>query len=79
MTEQRARMIAATLVKQFGREKFFSISLPKLSDLDLLGNTLRDEFDCTVVRNYARNKIDVYCPEHPAVASKPRVSARNSA
>ena len=63
MTEERAHKIAATLVKQFSRERYFAISLPKFEDLDLIAKTLREEFGCTVVWNYLRNKINVYCPE----------------
>ena len=63
MTEERAFKIAATLVKQFCKERYFAISLPKFEDLDLLANVLRKDFGCTVVWNYLRNKINVYCPE----------------
>lgn len=63
MTEERAHKIAATLVKQFSRERFFAISLPKTEDLDALARILEVSFHCTVVWNYQRNKLSVYCPE----------------
>jgi hypothetical protein len=63
MTEERAQKIAATLVKQFSRERYFAISLPKFEDLDLIAKILRENFGCTVVWSYLRNKINVYCPE----------------
>jgi len=67
MTEERAKKIAATLVRQFSKDRFFAISLPKFEDLEQLSVILREEFDCTVVWNYMRNKISVYCPEHRVV------------
>ena len=75
MTEERAFKIAATLVKQFSRERYFAISLPKFDDLDLLAGVLRRDFGCTVVWNYLRNKINVYCPELPAEPDKAVVLA----
>jgi len=63
MTEEKAQKIAATLVKQFSRERFFAISLPKIEDLEIIARTLEESFRCTVVWNYPRNKISVYCPE----------------
>jgi hypothetical protein len=63
MTEERAHKIAATLVKQFSRERFFAISLPKIEDLESLARILEVSFGCTVVWNYQRSKISVYCPE----------------
>jgi len=63
MTEERAEKIAATLVRQFSKERYFAISLPKFEDLELLSMVLRESFGCTVVWNYQRNKINVYCPE----------------
>jgi hypothetical protein len=65
MTEERAQKIAATLVKQFSKERYFSISLPKIEDLEVIAQTLEQGFRCTVVWNYQRNKISVYCPEIP--------------
>lgn len=70
MTEERAYKIAATLVKQFSRERYFAISLPKFDDLDMLATILRTDFGCTVVWNYLRNKINVYCPEPPLEVDK---------
>lgn len=63
MTEERAHKIAATLVKQFSRERFFAISLPKAEDLEAIARILEVSFHCTVVWNYQRSKISVYCPE----------------
>ena len=69
MTEEKARKIAATLVRQFSKERVFAISLPRFEDLELLSMLLREDFGCTVVWNYMRNKISVYCPpENPVQA-----------
>jgi hypothetical protein len=63
MTQQRAAKIAANLVRQFGRERFFSLSLPSFQDLDQIASMLREDHACTVVYNLQRSKISVHCPQ----------------
>jgi hypothetical protein len=75
MTVERAQKIAATLVKQFSKERFFAISLPKLEDLKVIADTLETGFHCTVVWNYQRSKISVFVPEPPLEEEKAVVLA----
>lgn len=63
MTKDKGEKIAATLIRQFSREKYFAISLPKLEDLELLAEVLSESFRCKVVWNSARSKISVYCAD----------------
>lgn len=67
MTTDKAQKIAATLIRQFAREKHFAISLPKVEDLEVLADILREEYRCTVVWSLQRHKISVYVP--PSVAA----------
>lgn len=62
MTTDKAQKIAATLIRQFSRDKHFAISLPKVEDLEVLADILRDDYHCTVVWSLERHKISVYCP-----------------
>jgi hypothetical protein len=77
MIEERAHKIAATLIRQFSKDKHFSISLPKTEDLEILADIFRDTYGCTVVWSYARHKIGVYVPQ-PQAVEEPVVQVREA-
>ena len=58
------------MVKEFGREKHFTLSLPRRTDLELLADALSVEFGCAVVWNEEANRIAVKCPEKVLAMAK---------
>jgi hypothetical protein len=70
MRPEIAQRIAANVVREFGHEEHFALSLPSRSDLELLATSLVEDHGCVVVWNQDANKIAVrYKPSQAAARS----------
>jgi hypothetical protein len=63
MTRAVATRIAGNMVREFGREQHFALSLPTRDALVLIADSLQDEYGCTVVFQDESNKIAVRVPD----------------
>lgn len=62
MTREVARRIAGNMVREFGKEQHFALSLPSREALDLIAESLKTDHGCTVVFQGETNKIAVRVP-----------------
>ncbi|HEY3780581.1 MAG TPA: hypothetical protein VGL56_05820 [Fimbriimonadaceae bacterium] len=67
MTREIVSRVAGNLVKEFGHEKHFALSLPRRADLQLMAEALTTEYGCAVVWNEGATKIAVRCPDERKV------------
>jgi hypothetical protein len=67
MTREIVSRVAGNLVKEFGHEKHFALSLPRRTDLELMAESLSSEYGCLVLWHDDANKIAVRCPEEKRV------------
>ncbi len=63
MTREIVSRVAGNLVKEFGHEKHFALSLPRRRDLELMAESLSTEYGCLVMWHDDANKIAVRCPD----------------
>lgn len=59
MTREIANRISSNMIRQFGREKHFALSLPSRADLELLAAAFVEDHGCRVVWHSETNKIAV--------------------
>jgi len=67
MTQEAAEKFATALLKQFGKEKEFSIELPEGHNLDLVAAAL-ERTGCLVVRKEDGISLTVNVPENLSLA-----------
>jgi len=62
MTREIASRIAKNMVRTFGSEKRFALSLPTRAALELMAQSFVEDHGCRVVWNDQANKIAVLYP-----------------
>ena len=68
MTRAIASRIATTMIRQFGHEKRFALSLPSREDLQLIASSFIEEHGCRVVWHSDTNKIAVRVADEQAAS-----------
>ena len=68
MTRAIASRIASNMIRQFGHEKRFALSLPNRDDLKLLASSFIEEHGCRVVWHADANKIAVRITDEDAAS-----------
>ena len=68
MTREIATRIAGNMVREFGKEQHFALSLPSRDALTLIADSLQKEYGCAVVFHEEACKIAVRVPDEKRVA-----------